>query len=155
MKYLIDFIGGGKLFVTVVNVFGSWTGNFLPPGFQKPAAQAANDPGVGGADVGPSSGQSSNTQTSNSSNSQGSGSTTTASAPPTTGTTQLTIAGGTLGSVRVLGTTTTEEDSASATQGRRVVQVNLAWLILLLPCAILLLGRKKIGRLLRKNSPAN
>ena len=49
--------GGGKLFVTVVNVFGSWLGDFVGPGQKKAPTQAqaladnpAPDP-VGGEDV--------------------------------------------------------------------------------------------------------
>ncbi|OGG23647.1 hypothetical protein A3A79_00365 [Candidatus Gottesmanbacteria bacterium RIFCSPLOWO2_01_FULL_43_11b] len=149
-----NIIGGGKLFVTVINVFGSWTGNFLPPGFQKPAAQAANNPEIGGADVhqGSNSQSNSNSQSSNSSGNSGNSSTTTTATVETTdpeGTTQLTFAAGQLGSVHILGTTTTD-DAEPVTQGRQVVQINLAWLLLLIPCAILLV----VLRRLRRNASA-
>lgn len=53
-----NIIGSGKLFVTVVNVFGNWLGNFVGPGYQKeslaavPASNPENgnqDPALGGA----------------------------------------------------------------------------------------------------------
>ena len=44
-----NIIGDGKLFVTVVNVFGSWLGNFVPPGHEHDK-DIADDPGTGGSE---------------------------------------------------------------------------------------------------------
>ena len=52
-----NIVGGGKLFVTVVNVFGSWLGNFYGPG-QTKEVNSGNS-GIGGAST---SEQSSNVQ---------------------------------------------------------------------------------------------
>jgi len=53
-----NITGGGKLFVTVVNVFGSWLGDFVTPGHKKEIAQAPAPeenlaellPAIGGSD---------------------------------------------------------------------------------------------------------
>lgn len=39
-----NITGGGNLFVTVINVFGDWTGNFLSPGSQATKAASAPTP---------------------------------------------------------------------------------------------------------------
>ncbi|KKP56263.1 MAG: hypothetical protein UR48_C0037G0001, partial [Microgenomates group bacterium GW2011_GWD1_33_9] len=47
-----NITGGGKLFVAVVNVFGSWVGDFVGPGFeQEELATSPDSIGIGGADV--------------------------------------------------------------------------------------------------------
>jgi len=43
-----NITGGGKLFVTVVNVFGSWIGDFRGPGFEGTHNQPTADNGRGG-----------------------------------------------------------------------------------------------------------
>ncbi len=51
-----NIVGGGRLFVTVVNVFGSWVGDFVGPGFKKEVKDAASNQndvnGVGGMSEG-------------------------------------------------------------------------------------------------------
>ncbi|HLE48800.1 MAG TPA: hypothetical protein VI819_02095 [Patescibacteria group bacterium] len=44
-----NIIGTGKLFVTVVNVFGSWLGDIVPPGFEQ---EPDPEPAIGGGDPG-------------------------------------------------------------------------------------------------------
>ena len=71
-----NIIGAGRLFVTVVNVFGSWTGNFYGPGQEKIVNNTSDEEsGIGGAPVtgnssitGITSNTSSNTNTNNTTN---------------------------------------------------------------------------------------
>lgn len=69
---LVNFVNnnivGGRLLVTVVNVFGSWMGDFVTPGFHK----QNNNAGIGGPQTA-SVPESNNVQSNNSSSSQGGG----------------------------------------------------------------------------------
>ena len=74
---LVNFVnnnitGGGKLVVTVVNVFGKWFGDFVGPGQSEPtvAAASASDPSSGGGSSGGSSGSSNSGSSGSSGSSQ-------------------------------------------------------------------------------------
>ncbi len=41
-----NIVGNGKLIVTIVNIFGSWTGDLLPPGTQKAPDSTSNESDV-------------------------------------------------------------------------------------------------------------
>lgn len=143
--------GNGKLIVTVVNVFGSWVGDFLTPGHTKP--QGAS---------------SSNNQTAqnNSNNSVGSGviaggSTNTINVQSASITASPSNTGSTTGGVgkllisaasihdftanRILG----ENNNQSKTgDDNGKVTINLAWAVMFMPFVLLVLVfRKKLGRL--------
>jgi hypothetical protein len=155
---LVNFVnnnitGGGKLFVTVVNVFGSWLGDFVGPGHEKEEELAqtnsnhSSDPAIGGSDVNPSapSHETNATQTSQSVSNP--------TPTPTTGGQQTHLAfGGSITSgggpgIFILGSTTQpqEEQSTGATVGgRRKITINLAYLLLALPFAIFFIVRRRI-----------
>ncbi len=157
-----NIVGGGKLFVTVVNVFGSWVGDFVAPGQeqQENTALAANtnDNGIGGADVGGNNSQTHNSDSnvesnSNNTNNGGETSVTTAAAIAPTATPTPTPKNGTGGNVLAFGGTsqtggTSFENISGAlpdavitppavVAGRQIVRVNLAWLLIIIPCAII------------------
>jgi hypothetical protein len=144
-----NIVGDGKLFVTVVNVFGSWIGDFVGPGQKKDETQAVAS--VGG---------------------QSQSNTVTTTPTPTTtivkvakAITPKAIANRVLGmsvtndegtdtntllmsttdnsdeDVLALGDTTTAVKSARAERNK--VRVNLAWGLLALPIGVLLLLSKK------------
>jgi outer membrane biosynthesis protein TonB len=68
-----NIVGTGNLFVTVVNVFGSWLGNFIGPGYTKEASGSGSQPTsqqeVGGASMVSNSESSSSQSSSGSSDS--------------------------------------------------------------------------------------
>jgi len=147
---LVNFVnnnisGGGKLFVNVVNVFGSWVGDFLPPGFSKPKSEAQDvaDAGVGGPENG---GNQSNSADSGSSSAGGSGNSQNSSSATTqpTGTLLAQAAstgfGGSFqtmiaGAVSYGGETSQDNNSQEAV--KRVVNINLAWFLALLPILLI------------------
>ncbi len=167
-----NIIGNGKLYVTVVNVFGSWTGNFFTPGTKKPLAQNQNEqlPAIGGANIdslSPPQSQTAPTQQSSQGTNSGSNNSNSnagaISSPSPTPTPIVLAIGNTSGQpptsgAFILGATTSDNDTGNiaAVEGRKNVSINLAWLILLLPCAILLFAAKRIALKLhlRRQSPA-
>lgn len=159
-----NIIGNGKLYVTVVNVFGSWLGDFVGPGQKKAPketqlAQQSNPPppppAIGGTSVNPSV-QSNPTNETNLSN---------ASTQPTpTPTTSSVAAAFGTGSpygfnTLVLGASsesTGGNQSGTVTKSNKAIPINLAWLILLIPCAIVFFAVRKLARkFLHRHTPAN
>jgi hypothetical protein len=168
-----NITGGGTLFVNVINVFGSWIGDFVSPGMEKESDQqhyADSDGGTGG-----SSGNSSNHQGSNSggsggdsqanhtSSSGGSGGTGSEGSGVVAG---IALSGNTLSptpsfsSGNALASATlesglglnsdeavgfTEIAGESLDEGKNVLNINLAWLVLLIPAYLLLAIVRKTG----------
>jgi hypothetical protein len=165
-----NITGNGKLFVTVVNVFGSWLGDFLLPGQRK----QSNDPAIqitektvehiGGANVSVSNQK---TQIEQSIDKSGEGVNTIivqnqSPAPATRQTFR-----------KILGTSITntqkeeaivkndEENMFDVPQatitpvvaGKNVVRINLAWLIFLIPGAILFFILRMTTRKLKQRLP--
>lgn len=147
-----NIIGKGKLVVTVVNVFGSWIGDFVTPGSHKAQASAdpENSPSGGGGQGGSSQSQTGSTTTSTT------GTGTTAITYAVGNGTRTVLRGtGSFTGAMVLSSKITQSAGAGQTSVHvgRTIHINLAWLILLLPCAILLFaGRKITGHLLKKNT---
>jgi hypothetical protein len=156
-----NFIGGGKLIVTVVNVFGSWIGDFVTPGQSKqhkdsPASPIAQN--VGGL---PSQSTSSNQESKNDSDAssqsnQGSvdASLSLSQVDNKTGNNPQTFfherTGNSTESIElankqntnlaaVLGKSITEDQVA-----RKKIKINLAWLILFAPFFLIALKRRAI-----------
>jgi hypothetical protein len=145
--------GGGKLFVTVVNVFGSWVGNFVGPGQQKETTAAvAQNPPAGGAVGGPTE----NTNTASSTNSPGTSATSTittaATTPAASNLTSLlaTTSHQPTGSPLIAGYNISAPQTYTLTPAvdSSKITINLAWLILAIPFGILWAIRKKIAQLL-------
>ena len=145
-----NVVGDGKLVVTVINVFGSWLGDFVAPG-QTKQAKAPNAP----------SNESNSNQSSGNNNggSQGSSSTVASATGTKTvttsgGNTELTInskkyAGGTVEGTSTGGTKneatvakSVGQDGSAAVADKKIT-INLAWLLLALPLiGIALLAKK-------------
>lgn len=134
-----NIVGNGRLFVTVVNVFGNWLGDFVGPGYTKEqdpvTDNTSSSGGVGGPP--PSGGTQSNTTPASStadSSPDTAGSTTNSSPGQSSGTllasSAFSIFGGWTGidvsDTDVLSTTTQSD-------GKKTVNLNLAWLLLALP----------------------
>jgi len=143
-----NIIGDGKLFVTVINVFGSWLGDFVGPGQHKDNAPE-NQPALGGATQNSSGSNSSNSSNSTSS-SNGDSSQDSQTGPSVQGivasiTKKLSTRGG--------GTVSSQEENKVAEAGlalgskvdKEKVTINLAWFTLIIPLgfAFLLLKRRK------------
>jgi hypothetical protein len=161
---LVNFVnnnitGGGKLFVSVVNVFGSWLGDFVTPGNSKENSEQGtadtNSPGAGGVG-GASNNHSSNSSNSSSSNNSdgGNGTNETASTGqilPVAASVFSQFTGSAFsklsvgiesGGTMVLGDSSTQEQTAA----KKVININLAWLLVILPVALLLsVIRRKIA----------
>lgn len=172
--------GGGKLFVTVINVFGNWLGDFVAPGTQKEAAAIANSantppPGVGGSEV--STGNNSTISPTpvvsygpenNVRDNEEADVTPTPTNKPQRVFATTTGIGSTGDGGAVLPAATfssgdnniandVEVTPTPAVAGKKVLTINLAWLLILIPCAIIALAIRKIARsylLPRKLSPA-
>ena len=154
---LVNFVnnnitGGGKLYVVMVNVFGSWLGDFVTPGSHKEELAQGGDsssPAIQNQEVsstdngGQSGGDTTNTDTSNtvtSNNSTITGSTQGSNIVAATDEVSdgnLLLAGFTADSNNpvVLGVSDT---------AKNVLKLNLAWLLLLLPIIPLLVVLKKL-----------
>jgi hypothetical protein len=147
-----NIVGDGRLFVTLINVFGSWVGDFVGPGQH----QEADDQGTGGAGQQQSTGGSSS-----SSSSSGGGSSPAVSSTSEAGGGVGATSGGSLlafgrrfgisvggGSSIVLG----DETQSAQAQAAKVVRVNLAWaLAVLFPFGLVVTAirrRKAIVRVL-------
>jgi len=149
-----NIVGTGKLFVTVVNVFGSWLGDFVGPGMVK-----ENDNNSQQALGGPAPSQESSVG--GNGNSQSKSSTVanvsltqnplpSSSTPDSSenyilgilNTSDVGVSGGEgEGEIAVVaGTNTLSQDS---TQGKKVVKINLAWLLFGIPMVALYLIRRK------------
>lgn len=176
---LVNFVnnnisGNGKIFVTVVNVFGSWLGDFISPG-QKKEAQTEQAVGAGSA-----SNNSQNTSNNNNTGTNNSSQATTQSQDTTQGAHAGAIAQAVVAVQSVFGAATGNAGNgnngvtlgnsgkkiASATlfQGesfasdkndtkvKNAVRINLAWILLLLPVLLIGFTGKKfiVNRLLPK-----
>lgn len=143
--------GGGRLFVNVVNVFGSWIGDFVMPGSESESeniAQNDQSPAIGGTSL-------PNTNNSNGSSQSDSASNTqeepldeaifTPTAAPTIIAARKTgssIVGGAVAGIAQTSADEVIEDITQAITGTIVepstkTKINLAWLILLAPPAVL------------------
>ena len=139
-----NITGGGKLVVTLVNVFGSWMGDFVAPGTSK--NNNSNDsPGIGGpvAQTQEVNSSSSQSQSSNSS-SENSGNdiniTTVANNNPITNTVRiLAAATGSFQGLKILSAANSDEVSPSVnTAGAKKITLNLAWIITFAPVILML-----------------
>jgi hypothetical protein len=141
---LVNFVnnnitGGGKLVVTVVNVFGSWIGDFVAPGQQKQAHNTTSGSSNGGG--------SNNNNNNGNSNSGGSsivsgakGNALITANVDNSGNTNTYGAGSVEGANTTGGSTHNEATVAksvgqdgSATVAKKTIAINLAWLLLALP----------------------
>ena len=159
-----NVIGNGRLFVTVVNVFGSWLGDFVTPGQTQEnnenpvvaandSAQASNtNNGTGGSNSNSNSNSQQNNQQANIVTSGNNALVNTGSSN------QIAFgesfhAGTTQTSVTVLSSAVGENQTAAAS--KKKLKINLAWALPLLPgFALIYLKRKFILKtlLLKKNS---
>lgn len=177
-----NIIGSGRLVVTVVNVFGSWIGDFITPGYVKTGKTDSG--GVGGAPqisssppvvqpspstIAAADGQSkdivrdvskiyNSSATSNGSDNsvypqstfmgQQNGSTTAVA----DGSAGLSDGGKNGNKALIAGINNTADPYHYDAAGKKTVNINLAWLIVLLPLmsAMLILSKKLEGKIFRK-----
>lgn len=155
---LVNFVnnniaGNGKLFVTVVNVFGSWMGDFVAPGQEKQnntQNQQAN--GNGQNNTGSPGTDSQNNDNNDENNNTGSSTVTNNSSSKKSNSSSSHSSSDTdqeidtNGNGTVTLTTTGNGGSvlaANATATPKVLKINLAWLVLSLPLIALgILGKK-------------
>ena len=150
-----NIIGDGNLFVTVINVFGSWMGDFVSPGQeqQNHLAQNTNENGVGGS-------------SSDDVNSVSSGSESESPKVNTNSQSEITVKNG--GIKNVLATSIASsfsdegdneismsggsENDSVITADKKVVKINLAWGLLGIPLfgIYLVLKRNLLPKLARK-----
>jgi len=156
VNFVNNNFAGGRLFVNVINVFGSWLGDFVGPGQEQESQAQANaqaDNGVGGAS---GSSSSSSSSSGNNSNSQTQGAIPQTQAPVPT----ITFNVGTLIASAIVDAaqdgsnsnnvlSLSESGDASQTAGESVVNINLAWLIFLIPAYFVLMIVRKRKRLFR------
>lgn len=165
MANLVNFVnnnitGGGKLVVTVVNVFGSWLGDFVGPGQHQD--QSNNQANIGGAAVDTNS--NSNSNSNNSNNNGGSSPTPTPTSNPvakqggsntTTGSVLAATSVSSNGNgdnetdlmVAAFNTNVSDDGFVDPSQvlGKRTLHINLAWILLILPAGgIFVVTRKKL-----------
>ena len=134
-----NVIGSGRLFIAVVNVFGSWLGNFVGPGFEK---ENNADNGIGGLSENNQSNQNNSGTTSNTEQAveddPQTASVNTLVNNSSSGVLGL-FAGSKESSIASSDEESSDEEIAFAgggddtTAGKKVVRVNLAWLLTLLP----------------------
>ncbi len=159
---LVNFVnnnikGNGKLFVTVVNVFGSWFGDFVSPGNEKQTESALQNKNANSQNVGGPNSQS-NTNTANSQTSTDSNSRTTG-----TGEAVLVITpqqanlisysspvnsensdDSETGKAMVKGVSVENVNTLGVSDSDGKIKINLAWLVVMLPLAIVAIGTKKV-----------
>ncbi len=148
---LINFVnnnisGNGKLVVTVVNVFGSWFGDFIAPGQTK---QATTQSGNNSQQPSSNSANSSNNNSANTNSNQTTQTAVMGASSKTTsyqgGNTQLSSNQGQGGNVLVAGASNIAKNSQlknALTNNIHEISINLAWMVVLLP----LLGVAALGR---------
>lgn len=148
-----NITGGGKLYVTVINVFGSWLGDFVGPGLKKEKVAASGSAGeqsthqsLGSS----SSGSSSSSDNGSTSTGQSAANTSTPSAQSqpkqvlaysgsVNGQDEVKVADFSIGPETVLGSGLAEGTK------RNSIKINLAWLLLVVPAAaVALVLRKKL-----------
>lgn len=168
-----NIVGSGKLYVMVVNVFGSWLGDFVGPGMSKEVkdeggsgageAAASGERAIGGADVGGTTSGGGNGQVSG--NGGSSGGTTAATSEETAGN-LVNLGGGTgkgnnnlignnLGLTDEVGSVLSSSvgeagSQVGAAKGVVNLKFNLAWLLLIIPTGLVLGwgGKRVVGLLL-------
>lgn len=166
-----NIAGNGRLVVTLVNVFGSWDGDFVTPGTQPTPAPTTNPTptpssnpntgGTGNTNLSPTpSSDPTNTGSGNSSNSGNTGS---SNSQNTTGSTNASTntSGGTSFNTQVAGFsaevqgTTAEIQFPFAGKGKDLktkIRINLAWLLVALPAGTLAyVAYKKLKMLKAQN----
>ena len=162
-----NIAGNGKLFVTVVNVFGSWMGDFVAPGQKqepKPALAQQAEEARGGASAGSSNNSNQpadSHQETNSSDANNDDEDSDAVTTTYTGTTyRATVrgggtvgqaVGGNEGTAQVAGVSTGLDTSAGAfdveTAGKKKVKINLAMILFVLPLfAVWMMLRKMLPK---------
>lgn len=147
VNFVNNNIAGGKLLVTFVNVFGSWTGDFLTPGSHKESQVLAQ----GGVEENNSSGGNQNAQNDSSTGASSSqvakGNNFIAAAGFAGGPSNSNINnnGNSNINIKVAGANTADILSA-LTKGanKDKVTLNLAWVLLLMPLAALTIVARKI-----------
>lgn len=183
---LVNFVnnnvtGGGKLFVTVVNVFGNWAGNFVTPDGQKelalnptPTPTALQNLAIGGTNVTTEGYASTPTPTIAAVNTTQQTVVVQVTPTPTVSTAKKHITQSpTFENGNTLGVTQThsegDEDTLAfaastnalsdaivtptpAVKGKKVVSINIAWLLILIPCVILLASLAKVAKKLTLRS---
>ena len=175
---LVNFVnnnisGSSKLVVSVVNVFGSWLGDFITPGSTKTEDTQANNASdnqeraIGGVSSTDSEGSDNHQQTANS-NQENSPSNNSSNQQPEGGSQEkvntfsdhsleLKVAG--ISSTRIPKIAQSPEDmepavlGSATTAASRALNINLAWFLLILPAiaSYLLYKRKLIAKILTKN----
>lgn len=164
-----NIIGGGRLFVTVINVFGSWVGDFIGPGYEK---ETDSTEGIGGVSDNQQNFTSDTAYLSTSQEVRGEESA--VSAVP-----ELPSLAENSGDSKIFPrlvrdsfAVTTSDDSSEGvdvlalagtggkepTAGRKVIRVNLAWLLTLIPLGLVyLVGKRKLYgfRILPRATKAN
>jgi hypothetical protein len=144
-----NITGGGRLFVTVVNVFGSWVGDFVTPGSTK---KTADTPSIGGSEVVLTSTQTTSTPAPTSS----------PTTTPSANVSSQFLAGVTL-KKKTVSTSSGNSNTGSTAQvagyitdvssqdlansplvaAKKVVKINLAWLLIILPPVGILLWLRR------------
>jgi hypothetical protein len=159
---LVNFVnnnikGNGKLFVTVVNVFGSWFGDFVSPGTEKQTANALQNQNTNSQNVGGPNSQS-DTSTVSSQNSADTNSRTTG-----TGEAVLVVTpqhanlisysspvnsedsdDSETGKAMVKGVSAENVNTLGVSESDGKIKINLAWLVVMLPLALVAIGTKKV-----------
>lgn len=160
---LVNFVnnnisGSGRLVVTVVNVFGSWAGDFVTPGQQKQNKTASSTPSSSAQGSEGQETASSNTDNTTSSSQQQNNSSASGQTPQTgrterivsgfkaapDGATQSASSNGNE-TVKVAGISTSDTNQLNAVAGtnEKIIKINLAWVLLLLPLVVFALLRKR------------
>ncbi|MBI5044406.1 MAG: hypothetical protein HZC02_00590 [Candidatus Levybacteria bacterium] len=159
---MINFVnnnikGNGKVFVTVVNVFGTWLGDFVSPGQkkeEKTALDTHTESAASNTTDSHDDDNGSNKSSNQSSNTKSTGSSTKSNS---NGTTEVT-SGGSHASAGSVGSGSTEDENSSLVKGasldtsvlgadtaKGAMSINLAWLLLVLPIVgIIIVKRKKL-----------
>ena len=153
MLNLINFVNnnfaGGNVVLTVVNVFGSWLGDFVTPGSKKEnnnlaASSNPSNPSGSTQGSGNDSGGASGSQTSTASNSSNSSSTSTAASNTIVPPALIAVLGALSGNLQnsggaqVAGFVTSAPDAGTTIDsltGKKKIKINLAWAFLLIPFA--------------------
>ncbi|MCR4264122.1 MAG: hypothetical protein NUV98_05405 [Candidatus Roizmanbacteria bacterium] len=160
-----NIAGDGKLFVTVVNVFGSWTGNFKTPWAQEEEqtqeiAQTNEDPSnTDHEDTHPVGGTNDEQENSQENDDEDTTSNTTAASTDTDTSSSgiQTFSAGQVAGALAQGKTITVHSAFNEFQSRsetadvaQKMKINLAWLLVLIPAGgALYLGKKIRARLAR------
>ena len=140
-----NIIGSGKLFVTVVNVFGKWVGDFVGPGYTKEAKSQNALGGASDTNYQPSGGSSS---VGNLTENQPAASEITEPASGTKSKVLALFAGAKSASNPASEESSDDQlilagGSDEAAAGDKVVNINLAWLIFAIPLIVFYLIKKK------------